>query len=485
MRILMLCADWGIPVGGNAGSSVHFRSLAKAFVDLGHEVRAVVTNGGGTASLPVPVVTVPHGTAWPRIRGAVERVRGRSTPNVCASGITPLQGRPASSITAETAADFVIGSANDPDHRAIGQTSALKFSGGEVVAHSEGNSFLSDLYYRRLPAIVHLAEELLWHRRRFEETVGGLCSHWRPDIIYERYALCQTGGLSAAQSAGIPMFLEVNSPLHDERCRRGLSASFSALARRDERRLWSQADRVFCVSEVLKARITPLRGHVSQQNGGVFVTPNGVDTELFSPDRRSGALRQLLGLGKETLVGWLGALSHERGAEEFVSIMSGVLSFRPDVHAVLIGGGPLEAELKHRAAEAGFAGRIHFTGGVVHEAVPALLADLDIAVASYPKLENFYFSPMKLYEYMASGLPVVAGNMGQMADVVVHGTSGLLMTSQEQEEWVRAIAELCDAPERRAELGNGARERALAFGSWKGNATLILEQVEALCGRGV
>ncbi|UZP67557.1 glycosyltransferase [Desulfovibrio mangrovi] len=459
MRILMLCADWGIPVGGNAGSSVHFRSLARAFADLGHEVRSVVTNGGGDAVLPVPVITVPHGTVWPRMRNGVERLRWRAVrPQPVAGKVVPQ--------TDEASQDRV--HANASAENPAGKP-----------ADKQKGSLLGRLYYERLPAVVHLAEELVWHRKRFAQTVRGVCEQWRPDFVYERYALCQTGGLRVAEALDIPLFLEVNSPLHDERCRRGLPLGFRALARRDEQRLWARADRVFCVSEALKTRIEPLR----QRGGEVFVTPNGVDTTMFTLDRRAGALRRRLGLEGETLVGWLGALSPERGAEEFVSIMAGVLAQRNDVHAVLIGAGPMEAELKRRTAELGCAGRMHFTGGVAHEEVPSLLADLDIAAAPYPKLPNFYFSPMKLYEYMASGLPVVAGNMGQIEAVVEHGATGLLLPPQDQEAWVHEIVALCDDHERRAELGARARERALAFGSWQGNASLILEQAQGFCGR--
>src|SRR5207302_554460 len=68
-----------------------------------------------------------------------------------------------------------------------------------------------------------------------------------------------------------------------------------------------------------------------------------------------------------------------------------------------------------------------FAGAVAHTDIPGLLASMDVAVAPYPNLADFYFSPLKVYEYMAAGLPVVVSNIGQLGKLINHGVNGLLV----------------------------------------------------------
>ena len=66
------------------------------------------------------------------------------------------------------------------------------------------------------------------------------------------------------------------------------------------------------------------------------------------------------------------------------------------------------------------------TGAVAHEAVPRYLAEMDVGVAPYPDLPTFYFSPLKIFEYAAARVPIVASAVGQIAEILVHRKSALL-----------------------------------------------------------
>ena len=88
---------------------------------------------------------------------------------------------------------------------------------------------------------------------------------------------------------------------------------------------------------------------------------------------------------------------------------------------------------------------MHFTGAVPHEEIPAWLGHFDVALAPYRPTEHaFYFSPLKLFEYMACGVPTVAARLGQIEEVVRHGETGLLYTPGQLDEFdgsVRPLAQ--------------------------------------------
>jgi len=99
----------------------------------------------------------------------------------------------------------------------------------------------------------------------------------------------------------------------------------------------------------------------------------------------------------------------------------------------------------------------HFTGSVCHTYIPGLLASMDVAVAPYPKLADFYFSPLKVYEYMAAGRPVVVSNIGQLGKLINHGVNGLLVPAGDAGALAHALVRLRNEPLLRARLGEAAR----------------------------
>src|SRR5262249_3400525 len=113
-------------------------------------------------------------------------------------------------------------------------------------------------------------------------------------------------------------------------------------------------------------------------------------------------------------------------------------------------------------------------GAVDHSQVPALLALMDVAVAPYPKLHDFYFSPLKVYEYMAAGLPVVASDIGQLPDVIRHGINGLLVPPGDAGALARALRQLATAPKLRKQLGQAARAQVTREHTWDKVADRLL-----------
>jgi glycosyltransferase involved in cell wall biosynthesis len=119
---------------------------------------------------------------------------------------------------------------------------------------------------------------------------------------------------------------------------------------------------------------------------------------------------------------------------------------------------------------------------VTHDQVARYLSVMDVAVAPYPALEDFYYSPLKLYEYMAAGRAVVASRIGQVAEVVSDGLTGLLHEPGDCEGLAQCIRRLrCDGGLKR-ELGKNARTACLR-NTWSASAARVVDWVEPLLGR--
>ena len=186
--------------------------------------------------------------------------------------------------------------------------------------------------------------------------------------------------------------------------------------------------------------------------------PNGVDTDVFTPGRSAAAgLRQQFGIAAEApLVGFVGRLAGEKGAEVFVRAGLLMQTWLPAAHLIVIGEGPQEAELIALVERFGLQARVHLAG--VRRDMPAVYRELDILVSSsYSEA-----MPLVLMEAMASGLPVIATRVGGVPDVVEQGQTGWLVSPGDFEGIAAMVAQVLSRPVDRERMGRDARTRALA-----------------------
>ena len=298
------------------------------------------------------------------------------------------------------------------------------------------------------------------------------------DLVYERYSLFSdvAARLSApteADARPIPSILEVNAPLiAEQRAHRSLADEAGALAA--TRRQLHGATLVSCVSEAV-AQWTRQEG---AEPARVVVTPNGVNTARITPAPRPVAPAPP---HTPVRIGFVGTLKPWHGTDLLLHALA-----RTDhrLELDICGTGPQQEELELLAAELGITQRVRFHGAVAPEHVPEFLHGLDIATAPYPAGEH-YFSPLKVYEYLAAGLPVVASAIGTIPALLEDGELGVLVEPGDVAALAGALDALADDPARRARLAAAARDSAVREHDWRIRCRGMLARLEAAVPSGV
>ena len=305
-------------------------------------------------------------------------------------------------------------------------------------------------------------------KRRFESAP--------PDVIYERASLYGTAGVALARELKVPLFVELNAPLPVEQSAYRATV-LGELVAQAERWALLQADAVLTVSAPLRDYVVSL----GVEPGRVSVVPNGVDATLFQPSPPDPAGRARWGLGNGPVLGFVGGLRPWHGVEALPTLLEKLVHRYRGLRLVIAGDGPLRGELEHTLKERGLTRSVVFTGWLPHEEVAGLIRQFDVALAPYSQPEHaFYFSPLKLFEYMSCGVPVVAAALGQIAEIVRDGETGLLYPPDELDALTEACDRLLADPALRQRLGQAAAKEIRGLYTWDQNAARVVELARAL-----
>lgn len=320
------------------------------------------------------------------------------------------------------------------------------------------------LLKRLLPRFVYELLELAYALLDYRRLAAAVRRH-RPDCLYERYNLYLPSGVWLKRRYGLPMLLEVNAPLYEERSRYG-GIALDRLARWSERYVWRGADRVLAVTGVLAQRI---------QSAGVaperiVVIPNGIDPGRFGDAPSTGEAKRRLGLEGRLVLGFVGFVREWHGLESVVEL----LARRPaDRHLLVVGDGPARPALERQAHALGIGGRVRFTGVVDREALARHVAAFDVALQ--PQVVG-YASPLKLFEYLALGRAILAPDCPNIREVLADGENAVLFDPDDPTDFERKLEALCADAARRARLGANARATIARRGlTWEANARRVVE----------
>jgi glycosyltransferase involved in cell wall biosynthesis len=374
------------------------------------------------------------------------------------------------------AAPLLVGAAGDAAASIDAELLHVPPSDGAIAAMHAVTRF-----GERLGVAATAAHELrrILYNEEVEREVLARVGRFAADCVYERGTVYGTAGVAIARRLGVPLVVELNAPLALEQSTyRG--TSFPELAREAERYTLSNADVVLVVS-------APLRDYVVAQGtdaGRVHVMPNGIDSQLFAPAPASQAVRDRWGTGPGPVIGFVGGLRPWHGVRALPALVERLARRHSGLRLVVAGDGPLRHDLTIAFRDRGVSDRVCFTGPIAHGEVAGIIRTFDIALAPYDASEHpFYFSPLKLFEYMGCGVAVVAASLGQIADVIRDGEDGLLYAPGDEAGLAQACERLLADSDLRARLGRRAAAVVHGRFTWRRNATAIIDLVESARAR--
>lgn len=186
------------------------------------------------------------------------------------------------------------------------------------------------------------------------------------------------------------------------------------------------------------------------------LVPNGVDAETFSPRARRPRFRAAYGIpASAPLVGFVGRLAFEKGPDQFVRMAWFVRKQMPEAHFLMVGEGPMRDDMRRLIGELQLGDCVHLAGA--HSTMADIYPEFDVLVST-SRSEGM---PLVMLEGMASGLPVVAIDVGGVAEIVESGTTGWIARPNDYEAIGRWVVALLAAPDWARSMGNAGRERAL------------------------
>jgi glycosyltransferase involved in cell wall biosynthesis len=291
----------------------------------------------------------------------------------------------------------------------------------------------------------------------------------RPDAIYERANVYTLSGVWASRLFSLPLILEVNAPLAEERAKFG-GLALPGIARWSEELVWRAADHVLPVTEVLSDLIENAGARASR----ILVTSNGIDLDRFSVPESPGRALLPSSFGPGPVLGFVGYVRAWHGLPQIVQLLARdpLLS---QANLLVVGDGPGVPDIVRLAGELGVAGRVSVTGIMGRDALAPYISLFDIALQ--PEVTP-YASPLKLFEYMALSRAIVAPNSPNIREILTDGANALLFEPNDAPSLAQAIRVLAADPALRASLGSAAARKIVEDDiTWSRNARRVISLI--------
>ncbi|MFM7679941.1 MAG: glycosyltransferase family 4 protein [Roseiflexaceae bacterium] len=349
---------------------------------------------------------------------------------------------------------------------AIEVARGLHERGHDVHVVAVSNEHHTDLRHLIRPAVHHIHGVTIHHidipkplSLVATPTIVSLARRLQPDIIMERYYNFAGAGMLAARLRRRPTLLEVNALIVDPPSirKRQIDDRLGGPMRRWATQQCRWADAI----------VTPLHTTIPAEinRARIHETPWGADVERFTPRTTPHAADHV-----PTVI-FIGSFRAWHGVAHGVQAARLVLERGINARFVFVGHGPEFAQVSALAANHP---NIVFTGAQPYADMPRILADADIGIApfdtsAHPALQaaGFFWSPLKVHEYMAMALPVITSNITPLNQIVRHDHEGLLVAEGDVTALADAMTALIQDPARAQRLGQAGRARVVSHFSWQ------------------
>lgn len=299
--------------------------------------------------------------------------------------------------------------------------------------------------------------------------------HNRPDFVYERFGCMQALGLPFKR-AGVPWVLETNALVFNEFKLDSSSVYFSRVARALELSAYRRCDALVCVSQKLKDLVIAEAGIPESK---IIVLPNGVDTDFFYPAAADSSQD-----ARVLSIGFVGTFFAWQALDLLLEAVHELRQRQVNLHVTLIGDGPERANLMRQAEHLGIQDHVLFAGRLPRDKIPAAMAEFDLGYSGHRPTSSgeMYMSPLKLYEYMAVGKPVIVSRHADSDELIADGDTGFTFVAGDKASLKQAIERALADRQAMPAMGRRARAVIEQNHSWKKRVETLIEELEPIIG---
>ncbi len=359
----------------------------------------------------------------------------------------------------------------------LGKIRGFQKLGHKVFYVSSGPMILPDgvkLYqipyskiFRNLPEVLHIN----YNKKSIKEILK-IIDKEQPSFLHKHHHDFHYGGAWLKKHLGLPFILHVDGIEYWVKKNWG-KLYFSHLLKWAENTELQASDAIIVISDALKKQLI----NYGVEENKIQVIPNGVHPEQFDPNLGDADLRSKMQLDNKFIITYTGTFGRWHGVEVLAEAVKFIDKLIPNAVVLFVGDGDLRPKIEEIVKRDNVEDKIIITGFVPFKMIPHYLAMSDVTVS--PCINNddneFFNSPVKLFEYMAMAKPIVASKVGQQAEVIDDGINGLLHEEKNPEELAYKIFEIYNNPDLAKKLSIEARKRSIEKHDWKYNAQAIID----------
>lgn len=323
----------------------------------------------------------------------------------------------------------------------------------EVVDHE----IIDGLYVHRVQKISNMVKE-----------IRKICKEMNIDIIHAhnpRFAL-----MSIFALVGRPLILETHAV-----------TQMSLVKELLTKLTYKLCDRIIVLSNSMKQQVIRKYGVSSHK---IQVIYNGVEIEKFTQPDKENFAKEKQHISERFVIGYVGTFYKWQGVEDLARSFSSVVKRRDDVRLLMVGEGPEFENVKNIIGELDIGNKVTLTGSVPPDEVPYYIGAMDIFIVPRPSTsETETAVPLKVLEAMAMGKPIVATNVGGLAEVIEDGVNGILTEPGNTGQLADKILSLVDNESLRREIGEKSKQKAKEF-NWEHSSMKLLSLYNELSDSG-
>jgi len=305
------------------------------------------------------------------------------------------------------------------------------------------------------------------------------CLKSRPDVLYTRLQTMEWMATLLKCVFRFKYVVEVNGLAPVEMKINDQSAVWIAFVTFMERIIYKLSDQLVVPSVLIRDYLCR---NYDVREDSVLVVSNGANPEFSRPMDKTECRNQLGLPSYGHYLVFVGSLKKWHGIDQLVPLMPALVADIPGLHLLIVGDGEKKDDLERRVAKMGMSQNIILAGRVPFEQVPVYINAGDICLAPYFEegLNETGISPLKIFEYMACGRPIVTNPVGGLDSLFREHEIGVMIHSMEPSDWEKPIKDLLGDPERMKTLGDNGCRAVQTHYSWKAICEKIENTLERL-----